>query len=107
ERGVLPLDHDSVDDAFVIRRWLALASGSGSVAAIDERPDWTDLTGRMLAIPLDELPADFASLGGSAEGDPEDDPVAIPEPAAAGGGPDRAAVYSLSFPRSDPKSRRR
>ncbi|MGI9254760.1 MAG: GIY-YIG nuclease family protein, partial [Thermomicrobiales bacterium] len=67
ERPVWPIDHDTVDDAFIIRRWLALAAGMESVIPIGEAPDWHELAARALAIPLDALPADFAALGGSAD----------------------------------------
>jgi hypothetical protein len=92
-RGVWPIDHDSVDDAFVIRRWLVLASGSETVIPVLDAPDWDEITGRALAIPADALPVDYASLGGSPDADPDArDP--LPAVLQDGDDVDEAAVYS-------------
>jgi DNA polymerase III subunit epsilon len=78
QQGIPRLDHDSVDDAFVLRRWLALASGTGSVVTLPEEPDWSEIVAQVRGIPLASLAGDFAALGGSADDDGDDGTPAMP-----------------------------
>ncbi len=93
-RGVWPIDHDSVDDAFVIRRWLVLASGSETVIPVTDHPDWKEIARQVMAIPADALPADFAALGGSPDAEPEGTTDPLPAVLRGAGDGDEAAVYS-------------
>jgi len=61
--GTLRLDHDSVDEAYLLHRWLSHATGTPGMIAVGDDPDWADLAARALGIPLASLPGDYAALG--------------------------------------------
>jgi DNA polymerase III subunit epsilon len=54
---LLPIDHDSLDEAHILNRWLARNWRHPSVLPIegDQPPDWLDLAARAIALTNDDL----------------------------------------------------
>ncbi|MFT4039839.1 MAG: exonuclease domain-containing protein [Thermomicrobiales bacterium] len=61
ERGLRPLDHDSVDDLHILSGWLARHEGFPALLPLDDRsaPDWATLARQALALQPDDLDADL------------------------------------------------
>ena len=60
-RGVPVIDHDSVDDANILNRWLYANAGHPAILPLPwptAAPDWTDLARRALSLGDDELTFD-------------------------------------------------
>jgi len=54
---LLPIDHDSLDEAHILNRWLARNWRHPSVLPVegDELPDWTEFAARAISLTIDEL----------------------------------------------------
>ncbi|MCC6315235.1 MAG: GIY-YIG nuclease family protein [Thermomicrobiales bacterium] len=59
--GPLRLDHQSVDEAHILHRWLARLHGGPSCLDLADDPDWSVVAHAVMAIPADELAADMGT----------------------------------------------
>ncbi|CAA9542687.1 MAG: Excinuclease ABC subunit C [uncultured Thermomicrobiales bacterium] len=69
--GMRPVDHDSVDDANILNRWLYRNAGHPAIVPLEtdaDGPDWAGLAGRALAIEDIEMVFDVKALEGEDEG---------------------------------------
>jgi DNA polymerase III subunit epsilon len=61
--GVPLVDHDSIDEAHILNRWVARHWGHPALLPIgDTAPDWTDLAGRVLTLSDAELIGEIAPI---------------------------------------------
>jgi DNA polymerase III epsilon subunit family exonuclease len=77
--GAFHLDHDTVDEAHILHRWMASAAADPGTIALQDDPDWLEAAAAALAPPLVDLPWAFPPAGAA---DPDDDAG----PAIGGGG---------------------
>jgi DNA polymerase III epsilon subunit family exonuclease len=61
ERGLRPLDHDSVDDLHILSSWLARHEGFPALIPLDDRqnPGWGELAAQALALSISDLDPDL------------------------------------------------
>jgi hypothetical protein len=61
ERGLRPLDHDSVDDLHILSSWLATHEGFPALIPLDDRqnPGWGELAAQALALSISDLDPDL------------------------------------------------
>ncbi|MFM8595400.1 MAG: hypothetical protein ACKOCK_13570 [Chloroflexota bacterium] len=56
------LDHDTVDEAHLLMRWLVLLEGTSSHQQVDDDTDWRSLASAILTIPRDEIFKAYSDL---------------------------------------------
>ena len=56
------LDHDTVDEAHLLMRWLVRLEGTGSHQQVDEDTDWRSLASAILTIPPDQIFTAYSDL---------------------------------------------
>ncbi len=61
-RGLPAIDHDSVDEAHILHRWLLRQGRLPGLIRLGDDPDWSDVVRTMRAIRDEDLAADFRQL---------------------------------------------
>jgi len=65
------LDHDTVDEAHLLLRWLVRQEGDAGQLSVDESTDWLAVATQLLAVPSERLIASYADL--PTDGAPSED----------------------------------